>query len=95
MKRYCLFITVVLAAILFTGFDERTESKYYYAYDEKIYLNEADDKLLIRYNREMSDDDKNTLSLSIPDLKNAEWQDDSTCIVKYSKPNNRRFHFHI
>jgi subtilisin family serine protease len=84
MKRYCLFITVALAAIVFTGFDERAESKYYYAYDEKIYLNEVDDKLLVRYNREMSGDDKNTLSLSIPDLKNAEWQDDSTCIVTFS-----------
>jgi hypothetical protein len=35
--------------MLITGFIQKNKSKYYYAYNEKVYIEESENKLIIRY----------------------------------------------
>lgn len=52
----------MLAIIAIMSFISQDDSKFYYAYEEKIYLNELDNKLIIRYKQNKSSD-KSKISL--------------------------------
>ena len=63
------------------SFSSSNNSRFYYAYNEKIYLNELDNKLIVRY-KQNKKSDKANISLN-HELANKpmEWKDDSTCII--------------
>tara|TARA_R110002096_G_scaffold434606_1_gene656863 strand:+ start:2724 stop:5210 length:2487 start_codon:yes stop_codon:yes gene_type:complete len=63
------------------GFIHSNQSKFYYAYDEKVYINESKNKLIVRY-KESKKMDKMKISLSLG-FKDNEilWKDDSTYVL--------------
>lgn len=59
-------------------------SRFYYSYNEKIYLNELDNKLIVRYKQNKKSDKKRISLSSEFDDKVIVWKDDSTCIITLS-----------
>jgi hypothetical protein len=82
---YFILGLVILSTFVIMGFTLSNNSKFYYAYNKKIYLNELDNKLIVRYKKNKNSN-KSKLSLS-QELANKpiEWKDDSTCIRFCSK----------
>ena len=60
------------------------KSSFYYAYNEKIYLNKLDNKLIVRYNQNKKSDKKLISLYSELMDKSIDWKDDSTCIITIS-----------
>jgi len=58
--------------------------KFYYAYSEKIYLSELNNKLIVRYNQNKKSDKKQISLYSELADKLIEWKDDSTFIITIS-----------
>jgi transposase len=80
-NKYLIFGLAILLVILAMSFTRTNNSKFYYAYNEKIVLNELDNKLIVRY-KQNKKSDKTKMSL-MQELANKpiEWKDDSTCII--------------
>jgi hypothetical protein len=82
MKKNNIVIGALLLLILvIMGFANFNEQKFYYAYNVKVYLNELDNKVIVRY-KQNKKSDKSMISLSSElSNKQIEWKDDSTCII--------------
>lgn len=81
-----LFIIIVVASFI-----PLNNQRFYYAYNEKIYLNELDNKLIVRY-KQNKKSDKSKLSLYSELLdKQFEWKDDSTYIITIDASEKRYF----
>jgi len=48
-NKYIIVILLLLSIVAIMSFTRSTNSKFYYAYNEKIYLRELDNKLIVRY----------------------------------------------
>lgn len=80
-KKFFIFTIVALSIGAVMSFTHSGNSKFYYAYNEQIYLNELDNKLIVRYQHsKMADKGQISLSVELAD-KQFEWKDDSTCII--------------
>jgi subtilisin family serine protease len=80
MKKQYYFLIIGCLLIVMTSFGSPQENKYYYAYDEKIILNEVEGKVLISYKVSDFTNIKNAL-MAKTETKDVEWQNDSICIV--------------
>lgn len=79
-NKYLIFIALLICLII-NGFTRLSKSRFYYAYGEKIYLGELDNKLIVRYkDNKKSDASKISLYSKLAN-KQIEWKDDSTCII--------------
>ena len=80
-NKYLILGLAILSIIVAMSFTRTNNSKFYYAYNEKIQLDELDNKLIIRY-KQNKKSDKGNISLK-QELANKliEWEDDSTCII--------------
>ncbi|WP_445956398.1 S8 family serine peptidase [Yeosuana sp.] len=82
MKNSYIIHTVLLLAILVAmSFSLSQQSKFYYAYTEKIFLKELDNKLIVRYNKNKKTDKKLISSYLELGDEFIKWEDDSTCVV--------------
>jgi subtilisin family serine protease len=84
MKTLFKFLIILgLGVIIAANLLPKSQEKFYYAYDEKIFLSEVDDKIIIQFASNQSSDSRSLLS-KIPDLKEGEitWRDDSTVVLK-------------
>ena len=80
-NKYFILGFIILSPIMVMSFSNSNNSKFYYAYNEKVILSELDNKLIVRY-KQNKKSDKTKLSLNL-ELSNKpiEWKDDSTCII--------------
>ncbi len=62
------------------GFADYKNATFYYAYNEKIYLNELDNKVIVRYKHNKNSNKAKISLASILSDKMTVWKDDSTCI---------------
>ncbi|RPH25543.1 MAG: hypothetical protein EHM93_19920, partial [Bacteroidales bacterium] len=83
-KKSITFITVLLSFLVIMGFTQINKAKFYYAYNEKIYLNELDNKLIVRYKQNKGFDKKRISLYSELSGKLIVWKDDSTCVITFS-----------
>ena len=90
MKSYFLkLISISLIISLLMGFIQSNSSKFYYAYDEKVYINENENKLIVRYKSNKKNEKKIiSSSLEFKD-KNVQWKDDSTCVISLSSKSEK------
>lgn len=73
------------------SFTKKQNSKYYYAYNEKVYLAESENKLIVRYNQNKQSDKKRiSMYLELVNKK-FEWIDDSTCIITFNASEKELF----
>lgn len=84
MKNKASIIALVLFTItIIMSFAELQNTKFYYAYNNKIFLNELENKLIVRYKQNKKSDIKqislNSELAKMPIL----WKDDSTCIITF------------
>lgn len=80
-SKYFIFIIVALTIVVVMSFTPSNNQKFYYAYNEKNYLNELDNKLIVRY-KHSKKSDKGQISLAAELAeKQFEWKDDSTCVI--------------
>ncbi|MCK9421961.1 MAG: S8 family peptidase [Bacteroidales bacterium] len=80
-NKFFIFTMLSLSIIAVMSFTPSNNQRFYYAYNEKIYLNELDNKLIVRY-KHSKKSDKGQISLSVElAAKQFEWKDDSTCII--------------
>lgn len=70
-----------LAIMAMLGFTSLKNESYYYAYNEKVYLEELDNKIVVRYNHNKKSDKKKMSLYSELADKHIEWKDDSTCVI--------------
>jgi len=91
-KRLATIIAFLfLSFVVIMGFTHINEAKFYYAYNEKIYLNEHDNKLIVRYvENKKSDKERISLYSELEDHV-IEWKDDSTCIITFSANEKRLY----
>jgi subtilisin family serine protease len=77
-RKHYLFAILPAIILLIMSFNLHDSGKYYYFYNEKIYLNELNNKLIVRFAKNQKCDLKR--SSLYEDLKNMpiEWVDDST-----------------
>lgn len=81
MKIKQFIFSLLLLTIVIMGFINASKSKFYYAYGEKIYLEELQNKIIVRYNQNKQLGKSNS-SLSSELLnKKINWKDDSTCVI--------------
>ncbi|SDC01442.1 S8 family serine peptidase [Williamwhitmania taraxaci] len=80
-NRYILFTVLLLCIAAIMSFTRSNNSSFYYAYGEKVYLNEQDNRLVVRYNQGKKSDRKQISLFSKLADKLIEWKDDSTCII--------------
>ena len=87
--KYILLLLIFL--IVITGFSQKTNKRFYYAYKEKIFLDESPDKIIVRY-KHNKNSEKRKLSLysDIKD-KHIKWVDDSTCVISIHKHEKGKF----
>ena len=77
--------------LIITGFIFFNKSTFYYAYNEKIYLNELGNKVILRY-KQNKNSDKAKISLSAElSNKQIERKVDSTCIITFEGDEKRLF----
>lgn len=89
--KYVIFTIVALLILAVMSFTNSSNSKFYYAYNEKIYLNELDNKLIVRYmHNKKSNKELISLSAEIAD-KQLEWKDDSTCVITITPQEKEYF----
>lgn len=80
-NKYLILCFIILSSIVVMSFSSSNNSKFYYAYNEKIILSELDNKLIVRYKQnKKSDRTKMSLNRELVN-KPMEWKDDSTCII--------------
>lgn len=86
MKKPLILTAILTLIILAMGFNQ---SKFYYAYDEKVYLNESENKLIVRY-KTSKKMDKTQISSSL-DFKDKviQWKDDSTYVLTLSNESEK------
>jgi subtilisin family serine protease len=87
MKRIILMLCILLGM---TSFSYSQDKKYYYAYDERIDLNEVEDKVLITYNTTFLPVIKSSL-LTNSKVKKTDWQNDSVCVVTIESHQYKSF----
>ena len=81
--------TISIIALLILGFVQSNQSKFYYAYDEKVYINESENKLIVRFkNSKKKDKIKISTSEDFKD-KLLQWKDDSTYVVTLSNESEK------
>lgn len=80
-NKYFIFTILLLTLIAIMSFSSSNNSKFYYAYNEKVYLNELENKLIVRYKHNKKSDKKQLSLYSELGDKQFEWLDDSTCII--------------
>ena len=78
---YIIHIVLLLAILVAMSFSLSQQSKFYYAYAEKIFLKELDNKLIVRYNKNKKTDKKLISSYLELGDEFIKWEDDSTCVV--------------
>jgi subtilisin family serine protease len=76
MKNFCLILSLLSIFISTKSFSQSKERRYYYAFEEKIYLNEVDNKLIASLQKEHAVDIKTLINGA-----GTEWQSDSICII--------------
>lgn len=84
MKTIFKFLIVLgLGVIVAANLLNKTQDRFYYAYDEKIFLSEVEDKIIVQFTINKKSDSRLLLS-EFPDLKENEidWRDDSTIVLK-------------
>ncbi len=62
-NKFIILIISSLVIVVIMSFKLLNNSKFYYAYNEKILLNESDNKLVIRY-KHTKNSDKKLISLT-------------------------------
>ena len=89
-NKYLILGFIILLTIVVMSFTRTNNSKFYYAYNEKIVLNELDNKLIVRY-KQNKKSDKTKISLN-QELGNKpiEWKDDSTCIISIGSEEKKQ-----
>jgi uncharacterized protein (DUF2147 family) len=75
--------------MLITGFIQKNKSKYYYAYNEKVYIEESENKLIIRYKNNKEKDKEKISSSSEFKGKVIKWKDDSTYVITLSNKSEK------
>lgn len=75
---------VGLSALLIVVFCSSNNLKYYYAYNEKIFLNSKDNKLIVRYIHNKKADKKLVSLYSELADKEFKWIDDSTSVISFT-----------
>jgi subtilisin family serine protease len=93
MTKKPFIIAIIIACIVLfaMSFAYVNNAKFYYAYDEKIILNEVNDKLVIRFNEnKKSNKEKISVYSDIIDKK-IEWKDDSTLILTINPSEKELF----
>ncbi|HOH70365.1 MAG TPA: S8 family serine peptidase, partial [Sedimentibacter sp.] len=81
LKIVIAIIIIGILIIIYSFKESNTTDKFYYAYNEKIFLIPSKNKIVIRYNNSKRKEFKN---LSLPifiEEKQIEWQDDSTIVI--------------
>lgn len=72
---------MLLAAFIIMGFSQTQQSNFYYAYSEKVPLEEMANKIILRYKKNKKNEKGQVLmSLGISD-ESISWKDDSTCVL--------------
>ncbi|MDR1985115.1 MAG: S8 family peptidase [Prevotellaceae bacterium] len=84
------YITLICILLLISSFITPESEKYYYAYNEKIFLNEVKNKVIISFRTVYLPEIKNTM-LTNTNIKNTEWQNDSICIVTLEPSKYKSF----
>tara|TARA_R110000822_G_C15329237_1_gene494444 strand:- start:2686 stop:3222 length:537 start_codon:yes stop_codon:yes gene_type:complete len=80
-KFYAISIFLLLAAFIIMGFSQTQQSNFYYAYSEKVPLEEMANKIILRYKKNKKNEKGQVLmSLGISD-ESISWKDDSTCVL--------------
>ena len=75
-----IFVLLLLMIVVIFGLKQQNQ-KFYYAFDEKIYLMEQDSKLVVRYIHSKKSDKKQVSMYTELGNKEFDWKDDSTCII--------------
>lgn len=60
-KHFPIPFVLLILTIIVMSFSQSQNSNFYYAYDEKIYLNEVENKIIIRYNQKKKTIAKNNI----------------------------------
>lgn len=63
------------------GFAQTQQPRFYYAYSEKVPLEEVANKIILRYNKNKGNDKEQVLSSLGITNGSISWQDDSTCVI--------------
>ncbi|PKQ67919.1 hypothetical protein BZG01_06010 [Labilibaculum manganireducens] len=80
-NNYTACIILFITVLVLMSFSMSKQSKFYYAYAEKIYLNKLDNKLIVRYKQNKKHDKKQIRSyLGLRD-EYIKWKDESTCVI--------------
>tara|TARA_R110001583_G_scaffold67100_1_gene192250 strand:- start:920 stop:1165 length:246 start_codon:yes stop_codon:yes gene_type:complete len=77
---YIIHIVLLLAILVAMSFSLSQQSKFYYAYAEKIFLKELDNKLIVRYNKNKKTDKKLISSYLELGDEFIKWEDDSIMV---------------
>jgi len=80
-KNYIIIGVLLLLILVIMGFANFNQQKFYYAYNEKVYLNELDNKVIVRYKQNKKSDNSKISLFSELSNKQVEWKDDSTCVI--------------
>lgn len=89
--KYFIIIFLLLTIVAVMSFTKTVNQRFYYAYNEKIVLNEFENKLIVRYNQSKKSD-KSKISLAAElDEKQFDWKDDSTCKITFSTSEAVRY----
>lgn len=78
-----ILIILGLGVIVAANLLNKTQDRFYYAYDEKIFLSEIEDKIIVQFTTNKKSNSRFLLS-EFPDLKEEEivWKNDSTIVLK-------------
>jgi hypothetical protein len=75
---------VAISSIVIVCLCSSSNLNYYYAYNEKVFLNTQGNKLIVRYNHNKKSDKKQVSLYSELANKEFKWLDDSTCIISFT-----------
>jgi hypothetical protein len=84
-NKYLILGIIILSTIVVMSFSNSNNSKFYYAYNEKVYLNELNNKLIVRYMQNKRSDKENISLKQELASKPMLWKDDSTYIIMIEK----------
>ncbi|WP_373523790.1 S8 family serine peptidase [Aquiflexum sp.] len=78
-----LLILGFLSLVFSTNYNREILDSFYYAYDEKVFLTELEDKIIIQFKTNQNSDNKFLVSqFPIIKEKDISWRDDSTVVLK-------------
>jgi len=76
MKKKLLIIGLICTSISSASFSQTGEQRYYYAFNEKVFLHEIGDRMVVSFQRNNAVDVKTRIS-----SEKIVWQNDSICIL--------------